>query len=48
MQGSLYPLFSIEKKGYINFVPCVPPPVKFLVNVSPKLLDEATSNFASR
>ena len=48
----LYPLFSLEKKGYINFVsksvrrPSVCASVTFLVNVPPpKPLEVATSNF---
>ena len=47
----LYPLFSLEKKGYINFVSksvrlSVRPSVTFLVNVSsPKSLEVVTSNF---
>ena len=50
----LYPLFSLEKTGYINFLSksvrlsvraCVRPSVTFLVNVSPpKPLEVATSN----
>ena len=56
MWESLYPLFSLEKKGYINFVSksvrrpsvrsYVRPSVTFLVNVSPpKPLEVATSTF---
>ena len=41
--------FSLEKKGFINFVPkLVRQSLTFLVNVSPpKPLDVATSNFVA-
>ena len=47
------PSFFFRKEGYINFVPksvrrpSVRPSVRFLVNVSPKPLEEATSNFVA-
>ena len=46
----LYPLFSLEKKRYINFVPksVRHPSATFLVNVSPpKPLDLAILNFVA-
>ena len=52
---SLYPLFSLEKKGILIWYQsrslvclCISASVTFLVNVSlPKLLDVATSNFVA-
>ena len=49
MRWIFIPSFFFRKEGYINFVPksVRRPSVRFLVNVSPKPLEVATSNFVA-